>query len=92
MTDEGLLSVLQAHGQEFLNSFSLPYPNKNKRKRVGDDYERMNHVSKVTEDESEEEWLGFSEHAFILDESNGCEKSSDGDGDEGQSPNTLYFR
>jgi len=83
MANDELLNILQIQGQEFLNSF-LPNPNQKKRKRAGDVGSLKNKFSKVTQnEESEEEWLGFSRHSLILGENNSPEESSGENGDEG---------
>jgi hypothetical protein len=89
---EELLNILQAHGQEFLSSFSPPHPNQNKRKRSGGDGSGKSKVSKVTQrEESEEEWQGFSGDPAVLDESLGSEERSDEGDDQGWSPYVLFF-
>jgi hypothetical protein len=55
-----LLSILQAHGQQFVNSFSLPPPNGNKRKAKEEHSGPHTKIHKLEHHESEE-WLGFCE-------------------------------
>jgi hypothetical protein len=83
MSEDDLLDVLRIHGQEFLNLFPLPQSNPKKRKHTGDNDKRKDKVLKVAQDEEAEEWLGIS----------GCvsELNENSSGDEGRSPDALYF-
>ncbi|THH17947.1 hypothetical protein EW146_g2943 [Bondarzewia mesenterica] len=62
--DNELLSILEAHGQSFLNSFSLPQNKGKKRKREAvieyPDPRKAARAEGLAEDEEiSEEWLGF---------------------------------
>jgi len=81
--DQELLTILQAQGQQFLASFSLPEFSQKKRKRTDNGGKGKNKVSKVVEDESVEEWLGFGSEPSPFDDKNSSEGSSDEDFDEG---------
>jgi hypothetical protein len=83
---EGLLNILETQGRQFLNSFSLLNSFQTKRKRTDDDGKGKGKVSKVTQDEESEEWLGFGKDIFV------CSGSEDGGGeDDGQSLNSLHI-
>ena len=61
--DRELLSILQAHGQRFLQSFTLPTNNTNKRKCEEDNSDRSIKKSRSADDSQDdeyEEWMGIS--------------------------------
>ncbi|KAG5650211.1 hypothetical protein H0H81_000300 [Sphagnurus paluster] len=68
MADPNLLDILQAHGQQFLNSFSLPHSNNNvkKRKRTPDPSKSPQNEPTDNSD-STEEWTGIAEDDVALD-------------------------
>ncbi|KAG6813489.1 hypothetical protein H0H92_010514 [Tricholoma furcatifolium] len=63
MDDQNLLEILQAHGQNFLNSFSLPTPiSESKKRKRNDDVSTSSEAPKVDISYSdEEEWGGITE-------------------------------
>lgn len=80
---EELLKILQAQGQQFLESFAAPSKNKNKRKREKDDSAPISKpLRKITELEStsEDEWLGIAQAS---QESDGSKVSGEDHDHEG---------
>lgn len=64
--DEGLLSILQAHGQRFLESFSLPTDDIKKRKCEEDNTNRSTKISRNADKDDEfEAWIGIDDTARI---------------------------
>jgi hypothetical protein len=60
MSDDegGLLSILQAHGQRFLQSFTLP-TDRIKKRKYEDDANGVTKKSRNVEDNEYEEWHGI---------------------------------
>ncbi|KAG6837558.1 hypothetical protein H0H93_007739 [Arthromyces matolae] len=77
MTDQNLLDILQAHGQEFLASFSLPNASteskKRKRAEPSASREQLDAVSSTSEDE----WEGINEIDNLLDDSEDSNSEDD---------------
>ena len=82
ITDDNaeLLTVLQAHGQDFMNSFALPsLPAQTSKKRKRGQCPLKVQETETTEDslhsrskeEEEEEWFGFNSTGQRLDEEPG---------------------
>jgi hypothetical protein len=73
--NDDLLQILNAHGQQFLNSFSLSSPSSSKKRKCADSPSRPAKVAKLQSPESdeEEEWTGIQ-----LDESESEEHSESG--------------
>ena len=75
IADDSLLNILQAHGQQFLDSFGLP-ENKKKRKRSSGSVpaaklgkrETATRSSSVDFSDSAEEWSGFGSDLHIEDD------------------------
>ncbi|KAF9226470.1 hypothetical protein BS17DRAFT_775674 [Gyrodon lividus] len=78
---ERLLSILQAHGQQFLNSFDIPTTSKRKRRRSSLQDVRPSRYLATEESESNEEWKGFEalgDTRCSSPESGSTEESDDG--------------
>ncbi|KAG6900913.1 hypothetical protein C0993_004350 [Termitomyces sp. T159_Od127] len=64
MIDQNLLDILQAHGQQFLNSFSLPSTQSGPKKRKRSEDEYMSSIVSTSQiinhEEEEEEWGGIA--------------------------------
>ncbi len=85
-TDEGLLNILQAHGQKFLDSFGVPEDKKRGRKRMTRGSSESGRAAKLAKREtaarsssvdfsySAEEWTGFGCDTHIEDDE--CEPHS----------------
>ncbi|KAJ7047454.1 hypothetical protein C8F04DRAFT_1172054 [Mycena alexandri] len=61
-SDNDLLQILNAHGQQFLTSFSLPNPSSGKKRKSADSSSRPSKVPKLQPPEpedDEEEWTGI---------------------------------
>ena len=70
--DESLLNILQAHGQQFLDSFSVP-ENEKKRKRSSGSVPaaklaKRETTRSVDSSDSAEEWFGFGSGTHTEDE------------------------
>ncbi|KAF8842271.1 hypothetical protein BDN67DRAFT_995721 [Paxillus ammoniavirescens] len=78
MEDERLLSILQAHGQQFLSSFDIPTTASKRKRRISQ--EDVRH-SATEEFESDEEWKGFK--ASGNTESSSSEIGSTEESDDG---------
>ncbi|KZP03848.1 hypothetical protein FIBSPDRAFT_768340 [Athelia psychrophila] len=78
---EALLKILQAQGQQFLDSFASPASKQKKRKRETDDSEQVSKPARrVAEVVSEDEWQGIAHASEESEESDGSEESGDEDG------------
>ncbi|KAF8211197.1 hypothetical protein K438DRAFT_1568530 [Mycena galopus ATCC 62051] len=60
-SNDDLLQILNAHGQDFLNSFSLPASTSSKKRKSADNPSRAAKVAKLQPPESDEEdeWTGI---------------------------------
>jgi hypothetical protein len=82
--EDDLLKILQAHGQQFLYSFSNANSSSKKRKRiVGRPEESSSHKKVITtpviDDEDDgEEWGGITEEAGRVHEAESSESEEDG--------------
>ncbi|KAG5644062.1 hypothetical protein DXG03_009152 [Asterophora parasitica] len=76
---QNLLDILQAHGQQFLNSFALPESGPNKRKRAETAPSPRKSPKIVPENDSEEEWGGIAEDAEHDNESSRSESEGPDD-------------
>ncbi|KAJ7700000.1 hypothetical protein B0H17DRAFT_273864 [Mycena rosella] len=76
-SDDDLLQILNAHGQQFLGSFSLPTPTTKKRKRA-DNSSRSAKIPKLqTPELDEEEWTGIQVEQSDFGEENDFEQEDD---------------
>lgn len=90
MTDQDeLLEILQAHGQQFLGSFSPPAVSSislKKRKRNVDAKPESRKITKVEPEEEEyEEWGG------IIEETSGSEQEGE-DNSDGEESELFYYK
>jgi len=75
ITDEGLLNILQTHGQKFLDSFEAPEDKKRKRKHTSRGFSESGRAAKLAKREgsadtssSAEGWTGFGSDTHIEDD------------------------
>ena len=69
-----LLDILQAHGQQFLDSFEIPAGTLAPRKRSHDEYSQM---SSQGNGDSEEEWGGIVEDGDARSQDRSLSESGD---------------
>ncbi|KAJ7095299.1 hypothetical protein B0H15DRAFT_104581 [Mycena belliarum] len=81
-SNDDLLQILNAHGQQFLDSFSLPAPSSSIKRKRGDNSSRPAKIPKyeapeLDDDESEEEWGGIQMQQSGSEENDDFEQEDD---------------
>ncbi|KAI0751323.1 hypothetical protein C8Q80DRAFT_1156638 [Daedaleopsis nitida] len=85
MANDDLLRLLEAHGQQFLQSFETSAVTGKRKETSGQDSERSIKKKRTQADpgrEEEEEWMGFGQSADSDDEEDGSGPSEDGESND----------
>ncbi|KAG6857353.1 hypothetical protein H0H87_005656 [Tephrocybe sp. NHM501043] len=86
MADQYLLDILQAHGEQFLHSFSLPNaklePKKRKRTQYVITPNKSQKIDVTSSSDNFDEWGGIDEADFANDSSNGGGSNAEPSGSE----------
>ncbi|KAF7352863.1 hypothetical protein MVEN_01253300 [Mycena venus] len=89
--NDDLLQILNAHGQEFLNSFSFPAPSSSKKRKSEASSSRPAKVAKLqppeSDEEEEEEWTGIQVDQSEDEEETGSEFEQEDDEFTSAAPN-----
>ncbi|KAF7355220.1 hypothetical protein MSAN_01437800 [Mycena sanguinolenta] len=81
-SNDDLLQILNAHGQEFLSSFSLPAPTSSKKRKSTESSSRPTKVAKLEsppESDEEEEWTGIQVDESESEEASGSDFEQEDD-------------
>lgn len=97
MSNEDLLKILEAHGQQFLHSFDTPVPHGKRKDSPGRDSERITKKKRVEaeykEESEEEEWATSEEEEEGEEKDNGSDDDleADGSSDEGEEASEQFL-